>query len=153
MSKTDRFSANPWAVTLGDRPWQTARHPFGKRARSTPVLPSAFLNDHASDEDSSPVLPFRAAQNQTIFSAWIAWQNYFFEWLVWLGFAIYGLAFLEVGGWLALVPQGIVLASIWKVTGIPATEAQALRSKGDAYRAYQQRVSVFVPRPPKRSAH
>ncbi len=63
---------------------------------------------------------------------------------------MFGLAFVTDGGWLALLPQAIVLASIWKVTGIPATEAQALRSKGDAYRAYQQRVSAFIPLPPKR---
>jgi hypothetical protein len=31
----------------------------------------------------------------------------------------------------------------------PPTEAQALRSKGEAYRAYQQRVSRFIPMPPK----
>lgn len=32
-----------------------------------------------------------------------------------------------------------------------ATEAQALRSKGDAYRAYQARVPAFLPRPPRRT--
>jgi steroid 5-alpha reductase family enzyme len=78
--------------------------------------------------------------------------NYFFEWCVWIGYATYGLAFLGDGGWLALVPQGLLLASILWVTGIPPTEAQSLRSKGDAYRAYQRRVSRFIPLPPKRDA-
>jgi steroid 5-alpha reductase family enzyme len=76
--------------------------------------------------------------------------NYFFEWCVWLGYAVYGLGF----GWpgaIALVPQAIILASIFGVTGIPPTEAQALRSKGDRYRDYQRRVSRFVPWPPRRS--
>ena len=65
---------------------------------------------------------------------------------IWLGHAVYGLAF---GPWglVALGGQAVILASILKVTGIPATEAQALRSKGDLYRAYQARVSAFVPRP------
>jgi hypothetical protein len=67
----------------------------------------------------------------------------------WLGHAIYGLAFWHSGGWLALLPQALLLASILWVTGIPPTEAQAIRSKGDAYRAYQRRVSAFVPRPPR----
>jgi len=69
---------------------------------------------------------------------------------VWLGHAVYGVAFAP---WalIALAGQGIILASIFGVTGIPPTEAQALRSKGDAYRAYQARVSRFIPRPPKRS--
>jgi steroid 5-alpha reductase family enzyme len=75
--------------------------------------------------------------------------NYFFEWCVWLGHAVYGLAFWPYG-LVALAPQAIILGSIFGVTGIPPTENQAIRSKGDAYRAYQRRVSKFIPRPPKR---
>lgn len=53
-------------------------------------------------------------------------------------------------GLVALAPQAIILGSIFGVTGIPPTEAQALRSKGDAYRDYQRRVPRFVPMPPRR---
>ena len=35
-----------------------------------------------------------------------------------------------------------------RVTGIPATEAHALRSRGEAYARYQREVSAFVPLPP-----
>jgi steroid 5-alpha reductase family enzyme len=76
--------------------------------------------------------------------------NYFFEWCVWIGFAIYGLAFAPVG-LIALLGQAIILGSILGVTGIPPTENQAIRSKGDAYRSYQARVSRFIPMRPKRS--
>ena len=67
---------------------------------------------------------------------------------MWIGYAVYCLAF---GRWglIALVPQAIIVASIFGVTGIPPTEKQAIRSKGDAYREYQKRVSRFVPMPPK----
>jgi steroid 5-alpha reductase family enzyme len=75
--------------------------------------------------------------------------NYFFEWSVWIGYAIYGLAFTP-WGLVALLGQAIIFGSIWGVTGIPPTESQALRSKGEAYRAYQARVSRFIPLPPKR---
>ncbi|MFT3699407.1 MAG: DUF1295 domain-containing protein [Kofleriaceae bacterium] len=75
--------------------------------------------------------------------------NYFFEWMVWVGYALYGLAFH--GGWIAILGQGVILASIFGVTGIPPTEAQAIQSKGEAYRRYQQRVSKFFPLPPKAS--
>jgi cyclopropane-fatty-acyl-phospholipid synthase len=34
---------------------------------------------------------------------------------------------------------------LFRVTGIPATGAQALRSKGDDYRRYRQTTSAFVP--------
>jgi steroid 5-alpha reductase family enzyme len=38
-----------------------------------------------------------------------------------------------------------------RVTGISYTEAQLLRSKGEAYRAYQSRTNAFVPWPPRRA--
>jgi steroid 5-alpha reductase family enzyme len=77
--------------------------------------------------------------------------NYFFEWCVWLGYAVYGFAFPLPLGLFGLLGQAIILGSIFGVTGIPPTEAQSLRSKGDAYRAYQARVSRFIPMPPKRA--
>ncbi len=75
--------------------------------------------------------------------------NYFFEWCVWIGFAVYGLAYH--GGWIALGGQALIFGTIFGVTGIPPTERQAVQSKGEAYREYQRRVSRFVPWPPKRS--
>jgi steroid 5-alpha reductase family enzyme len=82
--------------------------------------------------------------------SWSRHPNYFFEWCVWLGYAIHGLAFLPYGA-IAIVPQALLLCSILFVTGIPPTEKQSLASRGDLYRAYQARVSKFVPWPPKRS--
>ncbi len=81
--------------------------------------------------------------------SWSRHPNYFFEWCVWLGYAIHGLAFAPYG-LIAIVPQALLLCSILFVTGIPPTEKQSLASRGDAYRAYQARVSKFVPWPPKR---
>ncbi len=85
--------------------------------------------------------------------AWSRHPNYFFEWCVWIGFAVYCFAFPLPYALLGLLGQGIIIASIFGVTGIPPTEAQALRSKGEAYRAYQARVSRFIPRRPKSGAH
>ncbi len=34
---------------------------------------------------------------------------------------------------------------------IPYTEKQSIKSRGDAYREYQERVSAFFPWPPKSS--
>ncbi len=82
--------------------------------------------------------------------SWSRHPNYFFEWCVWLGYAIHGLAFGSCG-LIALFPQALLLCSILFVTGIPPTEKQSLASRGDAYRAYQARVSKFIPWPPKRS--
>jgi steroid 5-alpha reductase family enzyme len=69
--------------------------------------------------------------------------NYFFEWLVWCGYALYALA--APFGYLALVCPALMLFFLLRVTGIPATEAQALRTRGDDYRDYQRTTSAFVP--------
>lgn len=69
--------------------------------------------------------------------------NYFFEFLVWVAFAVFALA--SPWGWIALICPALMLFFLFKVTGIPATEAQALRSKGDTYRQYQRTTSAFIP--------
>jgi steroid 5-alpha reductase family enzyme len=48
-------------------------------------------------------------------------------------------------GWLALVCPLLMLYFLFQVTGIPLTEEYALKSKGEAYRRYQQTTSAFVP--------
>jgi steroid 5-alpha reductase family enzyme len=40
-----------------------------------------------------------------------------------------------------------------RVTGIPMTEEQSIRSRGDAYRRYQQTTSAFVPWFPQKPPH
>jgi len=69
--------------------------------------------------------------------------NYFFEWLVWVAYALY--ASTASSGWLAWISPALILFLLFRVTGIPETEAQAIRSRGDAYRRYQQTTSAFVP--------
>jgi steroid 5-alpha reductase family enzyme len=44
-----------------------------------------------------------------------------------------------------LISPALILYFLLRVTGIPATEAQAIRSRGDEYRRYQQTTSAFVP--------
>jgi steroid 5-alpha reductase family enzyme len=72
--------------------------------------------------------------------------NYFFEWLVWIAYAVFALA--SPWGWISLACPAVMLYFLLRVTGIPATEAQALKSRGD-YREYQRTTSAFVPRRPK----
>jgi steroid 5-alpha reductase family enzyme len=69
--------------------------------------------------------------------------NYFFEWLIWVAFALFALG--SPYGYLTWFAPALMLFFLFYITGIPATEAQALRSRGDAYRAYQQTTSAFVP--------
>lgn len=71
--------------------------------------------------------------------------NYFFEWLQWWAYVLIGHAALPT-----LVGPVVMLLFLFRVTGIPYTERQALRSRGDAYREYQRTTSAFVPWPPRR---
>lgn len=76
--------------------------------------------------------------------------NYFFEWTVWVAYALLALAAPPLGI-AGLACPALMLYFLLRVTGIPATEAQALRSRGEAYRDYQARTSAFVPWPPRRA--
>jgi len=70
--------------------------------------------------------------------------NYFFEWLHWFAYVLIGHAALLT--WLG---PAAMLLFLFRITGIPYTESQALRSRGEAYRTYQRTTSVFLPLPPK----
>ena len=69
--------------------------------------------------------------------------NYFFEWVIWMGYAVFAVA--SPWGWLAFLSPALILYFLLGLTGIPATEAQALRSRGEEYREYQRTTSAFVP--------
>ncbi len=75
--------------------------------------------------------------------------NYFFEWLHWFTYVL--LAINSEYFWYSLVGPIVMLAFLYRVSGIPWTEAQALRSRGDDYRRYQEEVSAFVPWFPHKS--
>ncbi len=68
--------------------------------------------------------------------------NYFFEWLFWVGAAALGWG--SSLWWVPFVPAVVILIFLFRVTGIPATERQALQSRSD-YREYQRTTSVFFP--------
>jgi steroid 5-alpha reductase family enzyme len=73
--------------------------------------------------------------------------NYFFEWLVWIGWALFAQP--SHLGWLAWSAPALMLFFLLRVTGIPATEQQSLRNKGEAYAEYQRTTSAFIPWFPK----
>ena len=78
--------------------------------------------------------------------AWSRHPNYFFESVAWCGVALVATA--APWGWVAWVVPTALLVLLFRVTGIPATEAQALRSRAD-YAEYRRTTSVFVPHPPR----
>ncbi len=69
--------------------------------------------------------------------------NYFFQTLIWTAVFVFALG--SPYGIIAIVCPLIIAYLIFKVTGIPMTEEQSIRSKGQAYIDYQSTTSVFVP--------
>lgn len=69
--------------------------------------------------------------------------NYFFEWVIWVGY--FAVALASPFGWLAVISPLGMLYILVKVTGIPLTEAQAVRTRGEDYRNYQRTTSMFFP--------
>ena len=80
--------------------------------------------------------------------SWSRHPNYFFEWLIWCGFAVLAadgpLWYIGLGGML------LMLLLLLKVTGIPHVEREALKKRGDAWLEYQRETSVFIPLPPRK---
>ena len=73
--------------------------------------------------------------------------NYFFEWLHWWAYVV--MAGFSWHALAALAGPLLMLLFLYRITGIPYTEAQALLSRGDDYRDYQRTTSAFVPWFPK----
>ncbi len=74
--------------------------------------------------------------------------NYFFQWLAWAGCCLVALP--SPMGWSTVASPLLILFFLLRVTGIPATEEQALASRGEAYRRYQRATSAFIPWFPRR---
>ena len=73
--------------------------------------------------------------------------NYFFEWLHWCGYVVIAIG---ASWWPAtLIVPGIMYILVRYITGIPPTEAQSVRSRGENYRRYQRTTNAFFPGPPR----
>lgn len=73
--------------------------------------------------------------------------NYFFEFIIWIGFFIFALS--TPWGWISVIAPAMMLGLLLKGSGIPLNEEEALRTKGDLYRDYQRTTSSFIPWFPK----
>lgn len=83
--------------------------------------------------------------------AWSRHPNYLFEWLGWFAYPVLAidLAGAYPQGWWALLAPILMFGVLRFGTGVPPLEAHMLRTRGDAFRAYQARTAVFLPRPPR----
>jgi len=69
--------------------------------------------------------------------------NYFFEWLNWVAFAFFALP--QTGGWIALVCPVLMYYFLNKVSGVPLSEQQAVKTRSVEYAEYQRVTPAFFP--------
>ncbi|MDP3175006.1 MAG: DUF1295 domain-containing protein [Phenylobacterium sp.] len=81
---------------------------------------------------------------------WSRHPNYFFEWMGWLAYPV--IAFDPANPWsaLSLAAPLVMYLLLTRGSGLPPLEASMLASRGQAYVAYQARVSAFFPLPPRK---
>ena len=110
----------------------------------------AFAGEASADRQLAQFKIDPANRGQTCRAGWWRYSrhpNYFFEWLMWVAYGAFAIA-SPLGG-VAVACPAAMLYLLLRVTGIPASEAQAVRTRGDDYRRYQETTSIFVPLPPK----
>jgi steroid 5-alpha reductase family enzyme len=78
--------------------------------------------------------------------------NYFFEWLGWLAYPLFAIDAAWPWGWLAFVAPAVMYWLLVYVSGIPPLEEQMLKTRPDAFRAYQARTNAFFPGPTRAAA-
>ena len=119
-------------------------------AAGAAVFLIAILGGNAADEQ---LLRFRrepANRGQVCAAGLWRWSrhpNYFFEFLAWCAWPLLAISAAYPAGWLALAAPAVMYWLLVHVSGIPPLEEAMLRSRGDAYRAYQARTRPFLPLP------
>jgi steroid 5-alpha reductase family enzyme len=80
---------------------------------------------------------------------WSRHPNYFFEWLFWFAFPLFGMDSLEHNplGSFTLAAPILMYWLLVHVSGIPPLEQHMARSRGTEFHVYQQRTSKFFPFP------
>ena len=72
--------------------------------------------------------------------------NYLFEFLGWFAYPVIGITTANAWSLLSLLAPALMFVVLRYATGVPPLEAAMLRSKGDAYRRYQDRAGAIFPR-------
>jgi len=126
--------------------------PLGARdALGLAIFLAAVVGEAVADEQMKA---FRAAGHKGAVMdrglwAWSRHPNYFFQWLGWLAYPVIALQPDQPLSWLSLAAPAVMFGLLRYVSGVPPLETAMLASRGEKFRDYQRRVSVFFPLPPK----
>ncbi|MDX1508642.1 MAG: DUF1295 domain-containing protein [Woeseiaceae bacterium] len=142
-----------WAVMFSLPMWAAAQSPAEGLAWTDAAGAAIFLLSVAGEAVSDAQLSRfrRNPENSGKVCRIGLWRysrhpNYFFEWLHWFAYILIGLG--SPYWWITVAGPIVVYFFLTRLTGIPFTEKQALRSRGEAYRRYQKTTNAFFPWPP-----
>ena len=151
------FAAQALLAVLFSLPfWQIGQHPGPLGALQLMGLALSALGLAGETLADRQLARFRAdPANQGKTCRGGLWRysrhpNYFFEWLIWCGIAVQAWP-APYGPWAVLAPAAMYVFVNF-ITGIPYTEAQSIRSRGEDYLAYQRETNAFFPGPYRRHA-
>ncbi|WP_293675928.1 DUF1295 domain-containing protein [uncultured Phenylobacterium sp.] len=82
---------------------------------------------------------------------WSRHPNYFFQWLGWGAYPVIALDPARPITALSLAAPVVMYILLRHISGVPPLETAMLKTRGDAFRSYQARVSAFFPVPAKRA--
>ncbi len=110
---------------------------------------AAIAGEAAADRQLQRFRADPANRGRTCRAGW--WRlsrhpNYFFQWLLWIAWAVMSAGSPWFWGAAWAVP--VMLFVLTRLTGIPATEAQAMSTRPD-YAAYRRTTSAFIPWAPR----
>jgi steroid 5-alpha reductase family enzyme len=128
--------------------------PLGVRdAAALAVFVGAIAGEALSDAQMKRFREDPASKGQVMDRGLWGWSrhpNYFFQWLGWLAYPLIALDPARPVTWLSLTAPLVMYGLLRYVSGVPPLEAAMLKSRGETFRSYQARTSVFFPFPPKR---
>lgn len=81
---------------------------------------------------------------------WSRHPNYFFEALAWVAYPVFALAGFWPWGWIAVSGPVLMFWALRFASGVPPLERHMAARYGRDWESYAARVSVFIPRPPRR---
>lgn len=117
------------------------------------VLLGAIFGEGAADQQLKAFAADKANKGKICDAGLWGWSrhpNYFFEWLGWLAYPIIATNVTGAYPWGYLALSGPIFMYVllrW-VSGVPPLEQHMVRKHGGNFRAYQERVGAFFPRPP-----
>jgi len=109
------------------------------------IFLTGFIGESVADHQLSKFIRMKTNKEICEIGLWnySRHPNYFFEAVIWVG--IYLFACGAAGGVYTMHAPILMIILLTKVSGIPPAEKSSLKSKGDAYRKYQQTTSAFLP--------